>query len=72
MQTRLKPYLDAISINVTANGIALNFSELDAKLDVHKTSDPANALIDLIELNQYSRLLVGIGLGRHDQNAELD
>ena len=61
VQTRLKPYLDTISINVTANGIALNFSELDAKLDVHKTSDPANALIDLIELNQYSRLLVGSG-----------
>ncbi len=61
VQTRLTPYLDTIKLNVTTNGMELDFSGLDAKLDVYKSMDQANALIDLIELNQYSRSLVGMG-----------
>ena len=61
LQTRLKPYLDAISFNVTASGNVLDFSGLDAKLDAHKNLDQANALIDLIELNQYSSSIIKMG-----------
>ena len=62
VQTRLKPYLDAVSFKLTTNGgITLDFSGLNAKLDANKAIDRANALIDLIELNQYSPSLGEMG-----------
>jgi Ca2+-binding RTX toxin-like protein len=54
LQTRLKPYLDAITLNVSETGIRLNFAALTAQLDALQASDPKNALIDLIELGTYA------------------
>ena len=52
-QTRLAPYFDAIGLVVTADGIALDLSDLDALLDSMKQTDAVNALYDMIELNRY-------------------
>jgi hypothetical protein len=52
MQTRLKPYLDAISLTITSEGIALDFSGLNALLDSHKQVDALNAFADLLDLQK--------------------
>jgi Ca2+-binding RTX toxin-like protein len=52
-QTRLKPYMDSISLQVNANGISLDFTAMDAMLDTKQQTNSANALYDLIELNHY-------------------
>ncbi|MBK7764857.1 MAG: hypothetical protein IPI44_01390 [Sulfuritalea sp.] len=50
MQTRLKPYLDQIRLSIAESGIALDFSAMEAALDVRYAADPANALVDRVEL----------------------
>ena len=46
LQTRLKPYLDAVSFKLTTNGgITLDFSGLNAKLNANKAIDRVNTLI---------------------------
>ena len=52
-QTRLKPYMEAISLKVDASGISLDFTDMDALLASHKQTNAVNALYDLIELNLY-------------------
>ncbi|MEQ1738789.1 MAG: calcium-binding protein [Methyloglobulus sp.] len=52
-QTRLKPYMDAISLKVDASGIGLDFTDMDALLASHKQTNAADALYDMIELNLY-------------------
>ena len=54
LQTALQPYLNAISLTTTATGMSLNFSGLDALLASNQVANPAGALSDLIELNQYA------------------
>ena len=54
LQTRLKGYLDQISLNVTENGVALDFSGLEAAMDARHTADAGNALVDRVELVKYA------------------
>lgn len=54
VQIRLKPYLDQINLSIDANGIALDFSAMEAAMDARHTTDPSNALIDRIELVKYT------------------
>jgi Ca2+-binding RTX toxin-like protein len=54
LQTRLKPYLDSISLDVSEEGISLNFSAINVSLDALKGTDPRNALIDTLELDTYA------------------
>ena len=53
-QTRLKPYLDGISLTVTTDGIGLDISGVDALLNNTKASNAVHALYDMVELNRYA------------------
>ncbi|TBU81893.1 hypothetical protein DNK44_26080, partial [Pseudomonas dryadis] len=49
LQTRLKPYMDAVSISLGQTGVSLDFSAaLDIFADVH-ASDPVKAIVDMSE-----------------------
>ncbi len=50
LQTRLKPYLDGISLTISENGIGLDYSGMVAALASRKTTDGANAALDLADL----------------------
>ncbi len=54
MQTRLKPYLDQISLSIGESGIALDFSAMEAAMDALHTTDVGKALVDRIELVKYA------------------
>ena len=58
-QTRLKPYLDKISLSLDENGIAMDFSAMEAAMDARQMADAGNALIDRIELIKYAREQLG-------------
>ena len=58
-QTRLKPYLDKISLSLDDNGIAMDFSALETAMDARHALDAGNALIDRIELIKYARRQLG-------------
>ncbi|MCU7806252.1 MAG: hypothetical protein KZQ73_00035 [Candidatus Thiodiazotropha sp. (ex Semelilucina semeliformis)] len=51
LQTRLKPYLDAMSLAVAGNDIALDFSGTEAAIDANLTDDDFNAVWDVVELD---------------------
>ena len=53
LQTRLKPYLDAISLSVTDAGIAMDFSGMEAALSQKMASDGYNALTDIVDIQKY-------------------
>ncbi|WP_269153514.1 calcium-binding protein [Ralstonia solanacearum] len=62
LQTRLKPYLNLVQLEINENGISFNTTELTATLENAHSTDVKTALIDLIELNRYaSATLRGIG-----------
>ncbi|MHA6831175.1 calcium-binding protein [Ralstonia pseudosolanacearum] len=62
LQTRLKPYLHVVQLEVNENGISFNTTELKAALENARSTDVKKALVDLIELNRYaSATLRGIG-----------
>lgn len=52
LQTRLKPYLDSISLTVTDGGIGLDFSALDSLLISQHTGNANIAVGDLLELRR--------------------
>jgi hypothetical protein len=52
MQTRLKPYLDSISLTVTDGGIGLDFSALDSLLANQHAVNANTAVGDLLELRR--------------------
>jgi Ca2+-binding RTX toxin-like protein len=54
VQTRLKPYLDAINLVVSGTDIQFDTAPLTALLNSKKAADPRNALLDLVELNRYT------------------
>ena len=54
LETRLKPYLDQISLTVDETGIRFDFSALEAAMDAKHAADPVNALIDRLELLKYT------------------
>ncbi len=53
MQTRLKPYLDQISLSTSESGVAMDFSAMEAEMDARYATDSENAVTDLIELTKY-------------------
>jgi len=52
VQTRLKPYLDDISLSLTGTGIALDFNALDTRLANFHDTDAAAAVGDLLDLRR--------------------
>ena len=54
MQTRLKGYLDAITLTIDESGIQLDCSGLETAMDARHSTDAGNALIDRIELIKYA------------------
>ena len=54
LQTRLKPYLDAIELTIDERGIGFDTTALAAKLEAYRTTHEREALIDLVELNRYA------------------
>jgi Ca2+-binding RTX toxin-like protein len=52
LQTRLKPYLDAVALQVDTSGLHLDFAGITAALGSLRQTDAANALIDMIELHK--------------------
>ncbi|WP_272947420.1 calcium-binding protein, partial [Variovorax sp. JS1663] len=53
LQTRLKPYLDAVELTIDENGIRFDTTAMAAKLEMNKSANERAALIDLVELNRY-------------------
>jgi len=53
-QTRLKPYFDAISLEVTGDGIIHDFSSMNSLLESARQSNLKDALYDLVDLNRYA------------------
>ncbi|WP_137895068.1 calcium-binding protein [Ramlibacter sp. 2FC] len=51
-QTRLKPYLDAIALNIDESGIAFDTTAVGALLESARSADASTAFADLVELNQ--------------------
>ncbi|MBD9359667.1 calcium-binding protein [Methylomonas fluvii] len=49
LQTRVKPLLDLISLRVNENGIALDFTEVNAEFDRRAALNPGSAAADLAE-----------------------
>ncbi|QPK64518.1 calcium-binding protein [Methylomonas sp. LL1] len=54
MQTRLKPYMDAITLTVGETGIQLDFSPMLAQLEVERDIDPTTAFTNLLDLQHYA------------------
>jgi VCBS repeat-containing protein len=54
MQTRLKPYLDAIELAIDENGIRLDATRLNQMLADRRAADPENYLADLLDLDRYA------------------
>ncbi|MDR4515561.1 calcium-binding protein [Nitrosomonas sp.] len=55
LQTRLSSYLNEITLEVNESSeVYVNFTAMNALLDSKKTTDPAAALADLVELNKYA------------------
>ncbi|MFT3850217.1 MAG: hypothetical protein QM739_16570 [Propionivibrio sp.] len=54
LETRLKPYMDAITLSIDENGISFDFSGMEAVFENVKTTDPVKALVDRIDLLKYA------------------
>ncbi len=71
LQTRLKPWLDAIELVIDENGLKLDATALNQTLADKRILDPENALADLLDLDRYAgSLLTGThwqGLSDFDQ-----
>jgi len=53
IQTRLAPYLDAISVIGSAGKLRLDFSGIETYFDAQYSTDPVNAIVDLAELLKF-------------------
>ncbi|OJX05334.1 MAG: hypothetical protein BGO72_14040 [Burkholderiales bacterium 70-64] len=74
LQTRLKPYLDALELVIDDNGIRLGAAALEQVLADRRAADPENALADLLDLDRYAgQFLAGTdwrGLADFDRMVE--
>ncbi|RDE18038.1 hypothetical protein DV711_18105 [Motiliproteus coralliicola] len=52
MQTRLKPYVDSIGLQVLDGELALDFGEMEGVFSSELSGAPENAVANLLELNQ--------------------
>lgn len=54
LQTRLKPYMDAINITLNASGnVVFDFEAMDDMFDEKIAADPINGVLDLIDIVNY-------------------
>jgi hypothetical protein len=51
LQTRLKPYLDEIGLNITDAGVQLDFTQVKADFTAKIDADPVNGFADLMDFN---------------------
>lgn len=54
VQTRLKPYLDAINITVDDQGLRFDLTDLSALIASQQSTDITKAITDVLELSQYA------------------
>jgi len=54
LQTRLKPYLEDIGLTVDENGVQVDFSAMESRLDAAYQADSPNAFIDRLELIKHA------------------
>lgn len=52
IQTRLKPYLDALTLDIDNTGIIVDASGIDSVLDTLSLTDAKGALLDLLEFDR--------------------
>jgi len=55
LQTRLKPLLDTIGLQIDGNGIRLDFSALNAEFDRRLAANPLEGFGDLMDFNRSTR-----------------
>ncbi|MDR6539341.1 calcium-binding protein [Variovorax soli] len=68
LQTRLKPYLDAIELTIDDSGIHFDTTALTALLDQKKAASERDAIIDLVELDRFALpTLDAVGFAGLDQ-----
>ncbi|AYC32737.1 hypothetical protein D3880_10210 [Pseudomonas cavernae] len=58
LQTRLKPYMDAVSLAIDESGLRLDFSQVDSLFQARYDSAPGEAIRDLLDLQR----VVGVNL----------
>ncbi len=62
LQTRLKPYMDAIGLSLSDEGLALDFTDTDAALQGRFDVEPGEAMRDLLDLQRVAgNNLTGMG-----------
>ena len=67
LQTRLKPYLDAVSIKIDATGISVDTTALMNKLNQARAVDERDAVFDLIDLDRHAgNFLESVGFNSFD------
>ena len=54
VQTRLRPYLDAIQLTIDDTGVHFDLTALSSLLDSKHSSGERDALLDLVDLNKYA------------------
>ncbi|MBI5927483.1 MAG: hypothetical protein HY836_18000, partial [Aquabacterium sp.] len=54
LQTRLKPYFDAVTLTVSDSGVGFDTSGLDNLLATNKATNEHDALLDLIDLKKFA------------------
>ncbi|MGY4830464.1 beta strand repeat-containing protein [Sphaerotilaceae bacterium SBD11-9] len=54
LQTRLRPYLDAIQFGIDDSGVHFDTAALTSMLDSHRASSERDAVLDLVDLNKYA------------------
>jgi hypothetical protein len=58
LQTRLRPLLDTLALQIDAQGARLDFSALDAEIDRRLATDAQEGFGDLIDFNRATRSLL--------------
>jgi Ca2+-binding RTX toxin-like protein len=51
MQTRLKPYLDAVALTIDETGVHFDVSGIDSLVQARASADPLNAVADLLDMH---------------------
>lgn len=54
LQTRLKPYLDAVELIIDDSGVGLDAAALNRRLGDKLALDRENALADLLDLDRHA------------------
>jgi Ca2+-binding RTX toxin-like protein len=58
LQTRLRPLLDTLALQIDAQGARLDFSALDAEIDRRLAADAQEGFGDLVDFNRATRTLL--------------